>query len=86
MLPYASIGATTLGATADFNYASCGAYADANGIWFTYTPIENRTITATVIDEGVDSRNNLQVYAGQSCIENNNGKNTNGNNDLECLP
>ena len=85
LLLYTSIDATTLGATADFDYASCGAYDDANGVWFTYIPIENLTITATVIDQDGGSWNNLRLHAGYGCDENN-GENTNRNDDLECLP
>ena len=64
-LPYTGSG-TTQGATADFDVENCGADADANGVWYTYTPTEDIVLRASV--DG--SEQLLRLYSGDAGCEN----------------
>ena len=60
-LPYQSSG-ITVGALPDFDESSCGADADANGVWYNYQELMESKIVTASIDSGQNLL--LRVYSG----------------------
>lgn len=57
-LPFQATGSTE-GSTPDFASASCGAGADANGVWYSHVPSATGEVRATV-----NQGQSLRVYSG----------------------
>jgi hypothetical protein len=60
-LPYVATGSP--GALPDFNETMCEVASDTNGVWYTYTPNENKIVTIAVSYTG-NAPTVLRVFSG----------------------
>ena len=66
-LPTGTVSDSIANATADFATQVCGVSADANGVWYQYTPTETKIVRLFVEWNGSGGPTVLRTFTGDSC-------------------